>query len=76
MSALKLIFEAKDLKTIVSTDDPKLQLRPVAIPFAVPVPIVIGFAVAGIGLPGGDRSHWSVRAPRWSPGCIRGRESC
>jgi len=48
MEPFEIILKTQDLKTIVSTDDPKLQLRSVAIPFAVPIPIAIGFAVAGI----------------------------
>ena len=48
VSFLKLILKAKDLKAIVSTDGPKLELRPVSIPCAGPIPIAIGIAIAGI----------------------------
>lgn len=48
VATFKVIFKAEDLKTIVSTDDPKLELRPIAIPLADPIPIALGLAVAGI----------------------------
>src|SRR6266849_1551437 len=48
VTALKVICKAKDLKTIVSTDDPNLQLRAIAVPIANPVANAIGVAVAGI----------------------------
>src|SRR5436309_6377560 len=47
VTALKVICKAKDLKTIVSTDDPNLQLRAVAVPLAIPVANPIGVAIAG-----------------------------
>jgi len=46
--ALKLISKAKDLKTIVCTDHPKLELRAVSIPLADSFPVPVRFAIARI----------------------------
>ena len=43
----EIVRKTQDLKTIISTDDPNLQLRAIAVPVSIPVANAIGVAFAG-----------------------------
>ena len=47
VAPFETVCEAQDLKTIISTDDPNLQLRAIAVPVSIPVANAIGVAFAG-----------------------------